>query len=185
MTEEWRRVVGYEGLYEVSSHGRVKSVERISPQGHRLRERIRKPYIDRYGYPAVNLCKNGIVKNIPVHRLVCTAWHENEDSLPTINHIDGDKKNNAPDNLEWASHSQNIQHAFDTGLKKPSRVKRYGERNPHCKVSTRNIQKIRTLYATGKHTQKGLGAMFGIKQSQVGRIVRNEQRTEGDKEYAI
>ena len=112
MTEEvWRDVKGYEGLYQVSSEGRVKSLERkfIDKIGRErsVKECILNPVIDRYGYLLVSLYAGGKQKNHTVHRLVCEAFHENPDNKPQVNHINEIKTDNRASNLEWATAREN------------------------------------------------------------------------------
>ena len=111
--EEWRDVVGYEGLYQVSSEGHVKSLERKVPKGYgerTVKERILKPVIDRYGYLFVVLCAGGKRKMFLVHRLVCTAFHENPGNKPQVNHVNEDKTDNRACNLEWCTRTENMNH---------------------------------------------------------------------------
>ena len=113
MREEWRPVVGYEGLYEVSNMGKVKSLERMKWNGngcYKIPERILKPKKDKGGYLQVNLSKDGKDKWCTVHRLVATAFLPNLDNLPQVNHIDENKENNCVQNLEWCSRSYNINY---------------------------------------------------------------------------
>lgn len=98
--EYWKPVVGYEGLYEVSNFGRVKSI-RFG------KERILKPGTDKRGYLLVGLCKNNKQKTHKVHRLVMEAFIPNTDNLPCVNHKDEDKTNNNVENLEWCSYTYN------------------------------------------------------------------------------
>lgn len=118
--EEWRPIEGYEGLYEVSSEGRIKSCRRTtitaSGKRHAVPERILKHDIDSYGYHHVGLHKNGREKTFAVHRLVALAFIPNPDNRPTVNHLDGDKSKNSVSNLEWTTHKENIAHALSTGL---------------------------------------------------------------------
>lgn len=97
MTEEWKPVVGFEGLYEVSNFGNVKSI----CAGRWKSTMIRKPVPDRDGYLTVNLKKNGKYVCAKIHRLVAKAFISNPNNLPQINHKDEDKANNRADNLEW------------------------------------------------------------------------------------
>ena len=112
MREEWRPVVGYEGLYEVSNMGRVKSLERTvwDNRGYykTVHERILKPNKDSNGYLQVPLCKDGKRKNCLVHQLVVTAFCENPMGYTEVNHIDEDKTNNCAKNLEYCSRSYNL-----------------------------------------------------------------------------
>ena len=112
MTKEvWRDVKGYEGLYQVSSDGRVKSLERkfIDKIGREryVKECILKSAIDRYGYPLVSLYAGGKQKMHTVHRLVCEAFHENPDNKPQVNHINEIKTDNRASNLGWATAREN------------------------------------------------------------------------------
>ena len=109
--EEWRDVVGYEGLYQVSDQGRVKSLKRkfIDKIGREryVKECILKSVIDRYGYLLVSLYAGGKQKRHTVHRLVCEAFHENLDNKPQVNHINEIKTDNRASNLEWATAREN------------------------------------------------------------------------------
>ena len=108
--ETWKNIKGYEGLYQVSSMGRVKSLERKDCLGRIVKERVLKPCIDRYGYLFVNLCAGGKKRTFFVHRLVCQAFHENPDNKPQVNHLNEDKTNNRVCNLEWATAKENLNH---------------------------------------------------------------------------
>ena len=103
MSEEWRDVAGYEGLYQVSDQGRVKSFKWN-------KERFLKPSMDKDGYLLVTLCAGGKRKTLKVHRLVCEAFHENPDNKPQVNHINEDKTDNRACNLEWCTCKQNVNH---------------------------------------------------------------------------
>lgn len=112
----WRNIEGYEGLYQVSIDGEVKSLERISPQGHLLKERIMKPVLNDMGYLRVGLTKGGKSKSFFVHRLVAQAWIPNPDNLPIINHKDENPLNNRVENLEWCTQKYNVN--YGTAIEK-------------------------------------------------------------------
>ena len=102
--EEWRPVVNYEGLYEVSSYGRVRSLPRNTTKG-----KILSPYMSgrRNLDPTVKLHKNGTKKHMKISRLVCTAFHDNPKGLPEVNHKDENPLNNNAENLEWCDRKYN------------------------------------------------------------------------------
>lgn len=97
--EIWKPVKGYEGLYEVSNAGRIKSV----CAGRWKTTIIRKLVVDKDGYLTVNLKSNGKYRCLKVHRIVAEAFISNPDKLPQVNHIDENKQNNAVSNLEWCT----------------------------------------------------------------------------------
>lgn len=105
----WKEISGYEGLYEVSDTGLVRSLN----FNHTGKTRIISPGKQRDGYLAVQLCKDGIRKNLLVHRLVANAFIQNPQNLKTVNHIDEDKTNNNVSNLEWMSHGDNARYSHN------------------------------------------------------------------------
>jgi hypothetical protein len=107
MKEIWRDIEGYEGLYQVSNLGRVKS---LGNGGSNSKERIRKLSKEKCGYLFVALSKNGIKKQYKVHRLVASAFIPNHNNLPYVNHKDECKTNNACSNLEWCDAKYNINY---------------------------------------------------------------------------
>lgn len=100
MNEIFKDIAGYEGLYQVSNLGNVKSF-------HKGKERILKPGIEQWGYYHVILCKDGIQQKYRLHRLVAEVFLQNPNNLPEVNHKDENKKNNRVDNLEWCTSSYN------------------------------------------------------------------------------
>lgn len=146
MIEEiWRPIEGYEGLYEVSNTGKVRSLDRYVKNGHSSyklhKGKVLSPAKDKNGYLKVNLSCNGKNNIIRVHRLVAQAFIENFDNLPEINHKDEDKTNNNVTNLEWCDRKYNnnygtkierqkktnIQNGFWTGLSKEEYRKKYNQ----------------------------------------------------------
>ena len=118
MTEEWKAVEGYEGIYEVSNLGRVRSVDHLARHVSRTgteftvtyKGRIRKPYTDKDGRQRVMFKKDGKHVAMKVHRLVAEAFIPNPDNLPYINHKDENPSNNRADNLEWCTHEYNVRY---------------------------------------------------------------------------
>jgi hypothetical protein len=119
--EVFKDVKGYEGLYQVSNFGRVKSCERMVNhyKGNRIvREKILIQIIHK-GYNIVNLAKSNSIKTYRVHRLVAETFIDRDDFTLEVNHINGQKNDNRLINLEWCSRSYNQKHAYDNGLQKP------------------------------------------------------------------
>ena len=118
--EEWKPIKGYEGLYEISNWGRVKSL--LGWNGHKYiqRERILDPYKQQsnkyYSRSVVKLTKDNKTKDFKVHRLVAEAFIPNPDNYTVVNHIDGNSLNNKVENLEWCTQKVNIKHAINNEL---------------------------------------------------------------------
>jgi len=114
--EEWRDIPGYEGKYQVSNNGNVRSLY------HRSKQRIKllKTTAHHKGYKVISLCPiNGCPRKwYQVHRLVAMAFIPNQNNKPEINHKDGNKHNNSVSNLEWVTYSENTVHGWANGLMK-------------------------------------------------------------------
>ncbi len=111
--EIWKDIPDYEGKYQVSNLGRVKSLQRWSGTRFYNREYILNNYVNKKnGYVYVYLTKNNKSKNIRVHKLVAQAFVPNVNNYKQINHINGDKTNNNSNNLEWCSCSYNIKDMY-------------------------------------------------------------------------
>lgn len=107
--EIWEDIEDYEGLYQISNCGRVKSL--IFSE-----KRILKNIINNNGYFIITLCKNNKCKTFTIHRLVALHFIPNPEDKPQVNHKDGDKLNNYYKNLEWCTASENVQHAWKNNL---------------------------------------------------------------------
>lgn len=116
MEEIWKPVVGYEGLYEVSNLGRVKSLERDYMSGgilrHRHHDRILSNIKNSNGYVKVQLYNNGVCKQLSVHRLVAGAFIPNPEGKEYVNHLNGKKDDNRAKNLEWCTPIENNTHSI-------------------------------------------------------------------------
>ena len=104
MNEVWKPVFGFEGHYEVSNLGRIRSLKRNRTSGGIIKTHVNKGY--EYFHP----CKNGKHRNMKVHRAVAEAFIQNPDNKPDVNHKDENPLNNHVDNLEWATKAENINH---------------------------------------------------------------------------
>ena len=122
--EYWKPVIGFEGLYEVSNFGRVKSLKRG-------KELILTPYTNRCGYLLVQLYKNGKYRK-QVHRLVAEAFLDNPNNLPCVNHKDENPQNNHVENLEYCDHAYNDNYG--------TRNKRIAKTNTNGKKSKAVLQ---------------------------------------------
>lgn len=140
--EIWKPVVGYEGFYEVSNIGRVRSLDRISPSFHKkfnvvryfpVKGRILKQRVCPLGYCEVRLCRGGVLKAFSVHRLVAQAFIPNPDNLPQVNHIDENPSNNCDWNLEWCDCKYNINFG-NRKVKMMYTRKKYNTYNGRCVV---------------------------------------------------
>lgn len=121
--EMWKDIVDYEGIYEVSNRGKVRSAKDKTTKSERhgirkWRQRILRQRNDKYGYKRVNLWKKGSEKTFLVHRLVAMAFLPEVDGKEYINHIDGNPSNNYIENLEWCNHKENLIHAYKNRLNK-------------------------------------------------------------------
>lgn len=122
--EEWRDIEGYEGKYQVSNLGRVKSLSRKVYNGNGFyytKSKILIPAMDNKGYNRVHLTKNGIGKTYKLHRLVAKAFIDNPNNLPQVNHKDENKLNNNASNLEWCINEYNRN--YGTGQIRANKTK--------------------------------------------------------------
>jgi hypothetical protein len=178
--ENWLPICGYEGLYEVSNLGRIRSLPRMvgsrwgkgkKPVPGKLKKPTQKP-LDRKGggYWCVHLYANCKFAPFFVHRLVAEHFIPNPDELPQVNHKDGDKANNAASNLEWMTAQENCRHALAEGLYEQAR----GEDCGNAKVTEADVVDIRRLVAGGM-MHKEAAELYGIGRKAVTKIV-NRQR---------
>lgn len=169
--EDWKYVVGYEWLYSVSSHGRVRGEARTVTHSHggpkRLKERIMRQKLNR-GYPQVQLSCDGVQSFYSVHRLVAEAFIGSIRPDMTVNHLDGDKTNNRVSNLEIVTMSENIRHAIRTGLRVPAS----GESHYHSTLTADDVIEIRRRAKS--ETRKAIAASLGVSPQCVGKVVRGD-----------
>lgn len=123
--EKWVDIKGYEGLYQVSNFGRVKSLGRWK-QNHGkkqyISEKIKAQRIDPQGYSMVDLYKDNKSKARRIHRLVAENFIENPFNKETVNHKNGDKRDNTVNNLEWATQKEQNEHIYRIGLKRKQSI---------------------------------------------------------------
>lgn len=156
--EVWRPVVGYEGLYEVSSEGRVRSLDRICVHysgGPQIRKgKLLTLQTDHKGYKKILLSKDGTYKLWSVHRLVALAFIPNPNNYPCVNHKDENKANNSVDNLEWCTIKYNIN--YGTSLERMKAKQTNGTLSKPVLQYTKDGQLIREWPST-KEIERTLG----------------------------
>ena len=152
-------IEGYEGLYGVTSCGRIWSFKS---------KKFLKPHIQRDGYMLVTLYKDKISKTFQVHRLVAKAFISNPNNLPEVNHIDGIKTNNNVQNLEFCSHSYNMRHSYKIGLR---------EREVE-QMKARNCKKVKCI-ETGQIFNSGKEAaeVMGLDASHISKVCRGKAKS--------
>ena len=167
MTEEtneiWKDIPEYENLYQVSSLGRVKSLNYL----HTRNEKILKPIKDINGYMKVNLCKENKRKAIKIHRLVCEAFLNNPNNLPQINHKNEIKEDNRVENLEFCDAKYNVNFG--------SRTERSSKANTNNPKRSKKIICIET----GKiyHNARDIQRQFGFNQASIQRCCVGKQKS--------
>lgn len=169
-TEVWKAILGYEENYEVSSLGRVKSLSRVTVTGKIKPERLRTLSVNkRCGRLQVTLYKYGKSRTWKVHSLVAHAFLGEQLKGMDVNHIDGNKLNNAVQNLEYCTRSENQLHAIRLGLNP-----HWHENHPLAKLKEFDIETIRILSAKGV---KGieLSKQFKISRAQISRILTGKR----------
>ena len=166
--EIWKTISGYDGFYDISSLGRVRSHDRIVVTINGVTQRrkgvVMQPAL-RAGYPFVLLQVEKVKKQAHVHRLVAAAFCEKPEGCDVVNHIDGNKTNNSADNLEWTTHSGNIRHAIDTGL----REIKTGQRHSASKLTQDQVDAIRLKLISGQ-TGASIAREFGVHVMTVSNI---------------
>ena len=150
--EVWKSIKGYEGLYEISNLGRVKSTRKNKEVFLKFRDNGK-------GYNVSALYNKGVRANIKVHRLVAIHFIENVFNKPQVNHINGVKSDNRVHNLEWCTNKENVIHSYSLGLQK-------------TKLTKENVDFIRN---NTNMFQKDLALMFGVTQQLISRIKLNKR----------
>lgn len=173
MLEIWKDIEGFEGIYQVSNFGNIKSLARYRSQLSAtapfiwIKERILKPRINKYGYGSVYLFNNNIKKFYFIHTLVILAFVPNLKGKKHVNHIDGIKLNNRADNLEWCTDSENQLHRYRI-LKKD-----FGSSHPGGKLSEVDVNNIRDLIKQGL-TNVDLAKKFKVTDVIISRLRNNK-----------
>lgn len=167
--EVWLPVTGYEGWYSVSNLGRVR---RDRSGKSTTVGKVLRPGKDEWGYLAVVLCRTDGGKSRKIHLMVAEAFIGPRPTGFQINHKNGNITDNRPENLEYATPSQNIKHAYDVlGRKK---VRMIGTKNGMAKMNEQSISEIRSLKESG-WTQRAIAKRFGVSQSLIYQICKRKK----------
>lgn len=180
MKEIWRDIKGYEGYYQVSTLGRVRSLDRTikviktSPKGKVfVSERFYKGKIMSYKklekfYPSVALSKHGKNKHFMIHKLVAETFIPNIESKKCVNHINNVKYDNRIENLEWCTYSENSLHAVNY-----SKTWYLGEQQKNSKLTEKDVYMILDLLRQKNYKQKHIASFFGVTPSIISTIKLN------------
>ena len=165
---QWKDIEGYEGLYQVSTDGNVKSLRKHNHKN----PIILKPKLTWDGYYDITLYYDGKPKSIRVHRIVAETFIPNKENKPQVNHIDGNKLNNCVTNLEWVTNIENHVHAIRIGLEKV-----FGDENPNSKAviqMDKNGNYIRE-YSCIKYASD----LTGVSQNHISSVCTGKRKSAG------
>ena len=161
--EFWKDIVGYEGLYQVSNFGRVKSADRTDRYGREFKGKILTPCTDNLGYLHLGLQHDGKRKTVRVHRLVAEAFIPNTNNCKYINHKDENKQNNCVGNLEWCDTKYNIN---------------YGRHNE--KVAKSHCKKVYCVELDKEFkSAKSAAAQLNLSDSNIAKCCKGKYKTTG------
>lgn len=163
-TPEWKDIDGYDGMYQVSSDGRVRKVST---------GKIGKIIIDNRGYSKKAITKDGKTTQYSIHRLVAKAFIPNPENKPEVNHINGNKLDNRIENLEWVTRSENMKHAHESGLQTYSGYIQLKQREAVGKFTSEDIEEVFDMKKKGMSNRK-IAEHFNVAHSTIGAIINRE-----------
>lgn len=167
--EIWKEIIGYEGIYEVSNFGKVRSLDKLVNHwrgGKRIKKGKILSCINNKGYLRVQL-NNFVPKIYMVHRLVCGAFIPNPNNKPQVNHLNGIKSDNRIENLEWCTASDNIKHAYKKEL-----ISKKGIKHHMVKLTEKEVREIK--YQCKNMSQSKIAEKYNIHRVHVSAIRLNK-----------
>lgn len=172
MKEKWKDIKGYEGAYQVSNTGKIRSLDRMvnNKRTGKMFSKgvVKKIFLNNHGYPIIPLVTDGRRRTKSVHRLVAIAFISNPKNKKEVNHKDLDKENNHVSNLEWMTKSENMKHAYDNGALTPF--------NRNIKLSVPDVAYIR-LNCKDPKEYSYYAKTFNVSRVTIWQVVTNRTHT--------
>jgi hypothetical protein len=198
LIEYWVDISNYEGYYQVSNYGNVKSLDRVitehpsvkneqhpsvkneqhpsvkneqqTAKTQTLKGRILKPHTNSSGYYQINLNRKSVRTTFAIHQLVAQAFLDNRSRKPLVNHINGIKTDNNVNNLEWATYSENLEHAYKNRLRRAVKTNEVASKNYKRKLTEQQVREIKLLIAAKSLTLKQIANQYDVGRSTIGSI---------------
>lgn len=175
--EEWKDIPGFEGTYQASTLGRIKSLPKLVNHNgggkRKVAEKVFNIRLNVYGYCVVTVYSKGEMKSKRSNRLVALTFIPNPENKPYVNHINGIKTDDRPVNLEWCTAQENSIHAVKMGLLKNSSMR--GEKHNTFKLTFKQVQEIRRLKSEGGNL-KEISSFFNISKDHALKIINLKER---------
>lgn len=179
--ECWRWIPGYEGWYQVSTRGRVRSVDRWvtdnTGRKYLIKGKILKPTRDKDGYLTVNLHRDGKKRTFKIHRLVAMAWLDNPEGKPQVNHRDEDKTNNSVENLSFMTAKENV--TWGTGIERATASKLNGKLSKSVQAIDPKTGAVVKEFPSTMEAERN-----GFNSSHISACCRGERRFKTHKGFA-